>query len=317
MILHKLPGYNLVAVVGPTASGKTLLAAHLARAVGGEVISADSRQVYRLMDIGTGKDLTDYMVNGMPVPVHLIDIAEPGQKYSVFEYQRDFFRVFRDLSDRGLMPVLCGGSGLYIEAVTRGYRLVEVPRNEGLRESLRDKSLGELHAMLASMKSLHNTTDVDNPERAIRAIEIGQHNREHPEEPDLPHIVPLFIGICFDRDAERARITHRLQQRIDNGMVDEVKQLMASGISAESLLYYGLEYQYITWYLTGFMGYQEMFTRLNTAIHQFAKRQHTWFRKMERSGVPIHWIRGEVPLNMKLKIALGLLQESRLSDTTT
>ncbi|NTV84362.1 MAG: tRNA (adenosine(37)-N6)-dimethylallyltransferase MiaA [Bacteroidales bacterium] len=300
------PAYNMIAVIGPTASGKTTFAANLANRIGGEVISADSRQVYRHMDLGTGKDYGDYAVNGVQVPVHLLDIVNPGYRYSVFEYQRDFFRVFSDMLDRGKIPVLCGGSGMYIDAVTRGYRLIEVPRNEIMRKKLRDKSLPELHILLSSIKKPHNITDVDTIERAIRAIEIESYYLEHSPDPDLPPVYPLFIGIIHERTTERSRITERLLQRLNLGMVDEVKQLMGTGISTESLLYYGLEYRYITWYLTGKLDYQTMCKQLNTAIHQFAKRQRTWFRKMEREGVPIHWIKGEMQLEKKLEIVLTL-----------
>jgi len=298
--------FNLIAVVGPTAGGKTSFAAHLASRVGGEVISADSIQVYRHMNHGTGKDYADYVVNGVQVPVHLLDIAEPGYKYSVYEYQRDFFQVFIDMQNRGKVPVLCGGSGMYIDAVLRGYKLTAVPRNETLRNNLRDKSLPELQILLSSMKTLHNNTDVDNIERAIRAIEIETFYREHSPVPDLPPVYALLIGIMFERETERARITERLLNRMNLGMVDEVKRLIGTGISPESMLYYGLEYRYITWYLTGKLDYQTMYKQLNTAIHQFAKRQRTWFRKLEREGFPIHWIKGEIPLEKKLEIALRL-----------
>ena len=232
-----LPAYNLLAIIGPTATGKTYFAAQLAVRVGGEVISADSRQVYRGMNLGTGKDYSDYRVGDSSVPFHLIDIAEPGYKYSVFEYQRDFFRVFSDIRKRGKMPVLCGGSGLYINAVTKGYRLIEVPRNEALRNKLRDISLPELNRLLSSLKSVHNTTDFDSKERSMRAIEIDSYYRDHPPVTDLPPVYPLFIGLSYERSAERARITERLQTRMNQGMVNEVKHLMASGVTAESLLY--------------------------------------------------------------------------------
>jgi tRNA dimethylallyltransferase len=301
--------YNLIAVIGPTASGKTSFAARLAFETDGEVISADSRQVYCRMNWGTGKDYADYLVAGYQVPVHLLDIAEPGYKYNVFEYQRDFFRVFSDIRNRRKMPVLCGGSGMYIDAATSGYKLVEVPRNEVLRNKLRHKSLPELQQLLSTMRKLHNTTDVDNPERAIRAIEIETHYFENPGLiSDLPPVKPLFIGLCYERATERARITERLQKRLEQGMVEEVKRLMESGISAESLLYYGLEYRYITRYLNGELNYSSMFAQLNTAIHQFAKRQRTWFRKMERRGTVIHWINGELPPGKKMEIALNLMR---------
>ncbi len=303
---------NLLVVLGPTASGKTAFAAHLARLAGGEVISADSRQVYRQMNLGTGKDYEDYRVDGLPVPVHLIDIADPGYRYSVYEYQRDFFRVFEDIRRRGRIPVLCGGSGLYLDAATRGYRLAEVPPDEALRRELRGMSLDALHQRLAGMKTLHNTTDVDTPERAIRAIEIETYYQSHPEAGKaVPEIRPLFIGIRYARDTERARITERLRRRFAEGMADEVRQLL-EGRDAASIRYYGLEYRYITDYLTGVLPYEEMFRLLNTAIHQFAKRQMTWFRKMERDGAMIHWIGGELPMEEKLQMASGLLHQRPL-----
>lgn len=300
---------NLIVVLGPTASGKTAFAAHLARLTGGEVISADSRQVYRQMNLGTGKDYEDYRVDGLPVPVHLIDIADPGYRYSVYEYQRDFFRVFEDIRRRGRMPVLCGGSGLYLDAATRGYRLAEVPPDEALRRELGGMSLAALHRRLAGMKKLHNTTDVDTLERAIRAIEIETYYQSHPEAGrEVPEIRPLFIGIRYARETERARITARLRQRFAEGMADEVRQLLESR-DAASIRYYGLEYRYITDYLTGAMSFEEMFRLLNTAIHQFAKRQMTWFRKMEREGAVIHWIAGELSMGEKLQMASGLLHQ--------
>ncbi len=242
--------YNLIAVIGPTASGKTAFAAHLASRINGEIISADSRQVYRKMNLGTGKDYNDYRVGDSLVPAHLIDIADPGYKYSVFEYQRDFNRVFQEITECGKQPVLCGGSGMYIDAATRRYRLQEVPKNEDLRKALEHKSAEDLGRMLAKMKTLHNTTDVDTVEHALRAIEIEQYYRDHPDaDNSLPPINTLYLGVMFARETERKRITERLGSRLKQGMVEEVKQLLDSGISAESLSYYGLEYRYITLYL--------------------------------------------------------------------
>jgi tRNA dimethylallyltransferase len=301
------PAYNLIAIIGPTATGKTILAANLASRVGGEVISADSRQVYRRMNLGTGKDYADYLVKNIPVPVHLIDIVEPGYKYSVFEYQRDFTRVFSDIQSRGKMPVLCGGSGMYIDAAIRAYKLIEVPRNEELRNSLRDKSPDELRQLLSSLKTLHNTSDLDTPERAIRAIEISTYYRESAQFANLPQIFPLVIGLQYERESERSRITERLKKRMEQGMVNEVKNLIESGIPSESLLYYGLEYRFITRYLHGELDYPSLFSQLNTAIHQYAKRQRTWFRKMERSGTTIHWINGELPVEEKMEMILKLM----------
>lgn len=302
--------YNLVAVIGPTASGKTVFAAHLAHRLNGEVISADSRQVYRHMDLGTGKDYSDYCVSDTRVPYHLIDIADPGYKYSVFEYQRDFYRAFLDIQSRGRLPVLCGGSGMYIDAAIRGYRLTEVPRNDTLRQELRQKSLEELTTILSTFKSQHNVSDVDTPERAVRAIEIALFNRDHPDQiSDRPAIDPLYLCVQSNRTVERSRITERLEKRLKQGMVEEVGRLLDSGLSADSLAYYGLEYRFITGYLTGRMDYQTMVGLLNTAIHQFAKRQRTWFRRMEREGCKLHWIDGQLEIPEKIDIALQLLTE--------
>lgn len=300
--------FNLIAIVGPTASGKTAFAARLAYHIGGEIISADSRQIYRHMNLGTGKDYSDYRVAGAEVPCHLIDIADPGYKYSVFEYQRDFFRVFRDIQLRNRFPVLCGGSGMYIDAATRGYRLVKVPRNDRLRTELESKTLSELGDILSAMKTLHNKTDVDTREHAIRAIEIADYYRDNPDcNDELPVLNPLFVGILYDRFEERLRITARLEQRLQQGMVDEVRELLRSGLSADTLSYYGLEYRYITNYLLGRMDYPTLFSLLNTAIHQFAKRQRTWFRKMEREGCNIHWLDGNMPVEEKINSVLYLL----------
>jgi tRNA dimethylallyltransferase len=296
-----------VTVLGPTASGKTSFAAHLADRLNGEVISADSRQVYRSMNLGTGKDYNDYIVQGRTVPCHLIDIADPGYRYNVFEYQRDFVNAFRDISTRSCLPVLCGGSGLYIDAAIRGYRLIPVPSNGKLREALSVKSLEELTALLASMKKLHNLTDVDMKDRAIRAIEIEMYYHDQGIAVDeYPALHNLCLGIRYDRSAERRRITERLHARLSAGMVDEVKALLDRGLSTESLVYYGLEYKYITHYLLGNLSYEDMVEQLNISIHQFAKRQMTWFRKMEREGTIIHWIAGELTMEEKLDIALEL-----------
>lgn len=297
----------MIAIVGPTACGKTSLAASLAADIGGEVISGDSRQVYRRMDIGTGKDLDDYRVGGSQVAYHLIDIAEPGSKYNLFQYQRDFVAAYDDIRQRGAVPILCGGSGLYIEAVLRGYRLAPVAENKALRESLAGKTLAELTAMLAEIKrrrggALHNTTDVDTAQRAIRAIEIEMGSAGNINEDDAAArpVDALVVGIAIGRDERRARITARLRQRLEHGMVDEVRGLLASGIEAEALTYYGLEYKYVTEYVVGGITYEEMFSRLETAIHQFAKRQMTWFRGMERRGVAIHWLDFALPTERKI-----------------
>lgn len=299
--------YNLLAVVGPTASGKTAFAAHLASEINGEVISADSRQVYRRMNIGTGKDYEDYVVNGKRVPVHLTDITEPGYKYSVFEYQRDFSRVFSDITVRQKTPVLCGGSGMYIDAVTRNYRLTEVPENAQMRSELKNKSLDELTLILTGMKKLHNKTDTDTTEHALRAIEIEIFNRENIHQATLPDIRPLYIAVVFERKIERERITNRLIKRLNEGLIDEVSQLLDSGIPMESLTYYGLEYRYVTQYITGNLTYETMVSLLNTAIHQFAKRQRTWLRKMEREGCNLHWLDGNLSMQDKLSETLRII----------
>lgn len=293
--------FNLISVVGPTASGKTALAVRLAAELGGEVISADSRQIYRGMDIGTGKDLGEYSWKGRKVPCHLIDIVEAGAKYNVFEYQNDFLKVWEDCRQRGVFPVLCGGSGLYVEAVLKGYKLLAVPVDEELRASLAGLALPELAQRLAGYKKLHNTTDVDTVKRAIRAIEIEEYYLTHPyEEKDFPELRPLIVGVDVNREVRRERITARLHARLQEGMVEEVKRLLDSGIKPEDLIYYGLEYKYLTLYLTGELGYEEMVEKLNVAIHQFAKRQMTWFRKMERDGFDIHWLDASLDLDEKV-----------------
>ena len=302
---------RMITIIGPTASGKTALAAALAARVGGEVISADSRQVYRRMDIGTGKDLADYEVGGWHVPYHLIDIAEPGTRYNLFQYQHDFLRAYNDVTGRGAVPVLCGGSGLYVEAVLKGYRLAPVPENRELRAQLEGKSLAELTEILAGLKrkngsTMHNTTDVDTAKRAIRAIEIETFNGENPTAgADIPAIDSLIVGLDISREERRSRITARLRQRLEDGMVDEVRQLLGEGIAADDLIYYGLEYKYVTEYVTGRITYDEMFAGLEIAIHQFAKRQMTWFRGMERRGFAINWVDALLPTDAKVDIILG------------
>ena len=301
---------KMITILGPTASGKTPLAAALAQRIGGEIISADSRQVYRRMDIGTGKDLKDYRIvaDGFPVdiPYHLIDICEPGTKYNLFQYQQDFFDAYNDIISRGAVPILCGGTGLYIEAVLKGYKLSPVPQNQALRDSLEGMALSELTEILTELKartgsSMHNTTDVDSCQRAIRAIEIETYNLEHPvPRRELPPVDSLIIGVNIDREARREKITRRLKARLQEGMIDEVKGLLAEGIPPEDLIYYGLEYKFVTEYLVGRTSYNEMFTRLEIAIHQFAKRQMTWFRGMERRGFNIHWIDALQPMDEKV-----------------
>ena len=294
---------KMITILGPTASGKTPVAARLAAEIGGEIISADSRQVYRRMDIGTGKDLEDYG----EVPYHLIDICEPGTKYNLFEYQQDFYDAYLDIQGRGAVPILCGGTGLYIEAVLKGYKLSPVPQNQELRDSLEGKSLEELTEMLAKLKAqngsnMHNKTDVDSCQRAIRAIEIETYNIAHPTPlRELPPVDSLIIGIDIDRELRREKITRRLKARLDNGMVEEVKALLDEGIPAEDLIYYGLEYKFLTEFLIGHLSYDEMFRQLEIAIHQFAKRQMTWFRGMERRGFIINWINASLPMEEKIE----------------
>ena len=294
---------QMITILGPTASGKTPVAARLAAEIGGEIISADSRQVYRRMDIGTGKDLEDYG----EVPYHLIDICEPGTKYNLFEYQQDFYDAYLDIQGRGAVPILCGGTGLYIEAVLKGYKLSPVPQNQELRDSLEGKSLEELTEMLAKLKAqngsnMHNKTDVDSCQRAIRAIEIETYNIAHPTPlRELPPVDSLIIGIDIDRELRREKITRRLKARLDNGMVEEVRALLNEGIPAEDLIYYGLEYKFLTEFLVGHLSYDEMFRQLEIAIHQFAKRQMTWFRGMERRGFIINWINASLPMEEKIE----------------
>ena len=303
----------MITILGPTASGKTDIAAHLAVDLNAEIISADSRQVYRRMDIGTGKDLSDYVVDGEAVSYHLIDIVEPGTKYNLFEYQRDFLDAYNDIRRRGKDVILCGGTGLYIESVLKGYRLMPVAENKQLRQSLQGKSLEELAEMLRRLKeenksNMHNTTDVDTPKRAIRAIEIELAYRDAPiEERTFPKIDTLIIGVGIDRELRREKITSRLRKRLDEGMVDEVKALLDEGIQPADLIYYGLEYKYVTEYLLGKTSYEEMFRTLEIAIHQFAKRQMTWFRGMERRGFHIHWIDASSSMEEKLNTIKSLI----------
>lgn len=300
--------YDLITILGPTASGKTPLAAALASRLESEIISADSRQVYRCMDLGTGKDLADYTVGGKTIPYHLIDIVDPGYKYNVFEYQRDFLQAYQSIRERGKLPVLCGGTGLYLEAVLKGYRLIPVPENPELRSRLADKSLEELTRILSSYKKLHNSTDVDTVKRAIRAIEIEEYYlTQDVEKRSFPTINSLIIGVDIDRELRREKITRRLKQRLDEGMVDEVRQLIENGVSPDDLIYYGLEYKYLTLYVIGELTFDEMFHQLEIAIHQFAKRQMTWFRGMERRGFTIHWIDASLPMEQKVDSILNLL----------
>ena len=308
----------MLTIIGPTACGKTRFAVRLAQEFDGEIISGDSRQVYRRMDLGTGKDLSDYESDGKKVAYHLIDIAEPGTKYNVYQFQRDFVKAYQDVSSRGKLPILCGGTGLYIESVLRGYRMSYVPENKALRKSLEGKSLKELTEQLRSYKELHNTTDVDTAQRAIRAIEIEEYYRLHPaeESPDnqenervLQAIGehPLVVGLNINRELRRSRISARLRQRLDEGMLDEVRGLLAEGIAPDDLIYYGLEYKYLTLHAIGQLSYEEMFRQLEISIHQFAKRQMTWFRGMERRGLQIHWLNCEDDIEHNVSMVKELL----------
>lgn len=294
--------YNLITILGPTASGKTSVAANVALVLDGEVISADSRQVYRGMDLGTGKDYADYIIEGKQIPYHLIDIVDAGYEYNVFEYQKDFLNVFEEVTNRGKLPVMCGGSGLYLEAILKNYELIQVPLNNELRNNLEGKSLDELTEILKTYKSeLHNQTDIENEKRAVRAIEIEEYYLSHPEiNIGMPDIRSLVVGVQFDRQTRRKRITSRLRQRLREGMLDEVQRLLDSGLTPKQLTYYGLEYKFMTQHLTGELTFQEMFDGLNVAIHQFAKRQMTWFRRMEKQGIEIRWLDGFMPLEEKV-----------------
>lgn len=303
--------YDILAVVGPTACGKTSLAVDLALSIdGAEIISADSRQVYRGMDIGTGKDIAEYTRDGVTVPSHLIDIVDAGEKYNLFEFQRDFLVAYEDIKARGSFPIMCGGSGLYVESVLKGYRLLPVPENPVLRAELEEKSLEELTAILATYKQLHNNTDTDSKKRAIRAIEIEEYYLSCPvEERSFPRLNALVVGMSVDREIRRERISRRLRERLEQGMVDEVRALLDSGVTSEQLVYYGLEYKFLTLYLTGAMGYDEMVRALEIAIHQFAKRQMTWFRGMEKRGVPIRWVDASLERGQVVEQIKGMLYE--------
>ena len=301
--------YQLITILGPTASGKTAFAAALAERLDTEIISGDSRQIYRSMDIGTGKDLADYIVNGKQIPYHLIDICEPGYKYNVFEYQHDFFKAFNSIKDKGKLPILCGGTGMYIEAVLKGYKLLDVPPNPELRNSLKGKSLEELETILSSYKTLHNKTDVDSVQRAIRAIEIEEYYKtQAPDKNEYEPINSLIIGVQIDRELRREKISRRLRSRLDEGMVDEIRNILNTGVKPEDLIYYGLEYKFLTQYIIGELSYEDMVSQLEIAIHQFAKRQMTWFRGMERRGFTIHWIDATLPTEEKIEKVLDFIK---------
>lgn len=313
--IDNMQNQKMITILGPTASGKTSVAAALALRTGGEIISADSRQVYRRMDIGTGKDLADYTIGDVHIPYHLIDIAEPGTKYNLFQYQQDFHTAYNDIRSRGKLPILCGGTGLYIEAVLGGYSLSPVPQNQQLRESLEGKSLDQLTQMLVELKqknglNMHNRTDVDTAQRAIRAIEIETYNLEHPTpERQMPPVDSLVIGINIDRELRREKITRRLKARLEEGMCDEIRSLIDGGVNPDDLIYYGLEYKFVTEYVVGKTSYEEMFRQLEIAIHQFAKRQMTWFRGMERRGYTIHWIDAAQSMDEKVEAIMSLMNE--------
>lgn len=302
--------YDIITILGPTASGKTSLATRLALMMGNaEIISADSRQVYRGMDIGTGKDLADYEIEGVSIPYHLIDIADAGEKYNLFQFQQDFWNAYNDIRSRGKFPILCGGTGLYIESVLKSYKMVPVPENSQLRQELEGRSLEELTELLSTYKSLHNTTDVDTPKRAIRAIEIQQYYREHKiDEREFPSLRSLTIGVNIDRDLRRQKITQRLHDRMQQGMLQEVEGLLQH-VPTEDLMYYGLEYKYLTLCCLGQLTREEMLRQLEIAIHQFAKRQMTWFRGMERRGTPIIWQDASESLESRAERIMKLLKE--------
>lgn len=302
--------YDIITILGPTASGKTSLATRLALEMGNaEIISADSRQVYRGMNLGTGKDLADYTIDGTTIPYHLIDIAEAGERYNLFQFQQDFWTAYNDIRQRGMFPILCGGTGLYIESVLKSYKMVPVPENPQLRRQLEHYTLDELTRLLATYKSLHNTTDVDTPKRAIRAIEIQQYYRDHHiDQREFPSLRSLTIGVSVDREVRRQRISQRLRERLNQGMLDEVRTLLRR-VPAEDLIYYGLEYKYLTLCSTGQLSYDEMVRQLEIAIHQFAKRQMTWFRGMERRGTPIVWQDASESLESRVKQIVMLLAE--------
>lgn len=300
--------YDLITILGPTACGKTKFAAYLSSRINGEIISADSRQVYRKMNLGTGKDYEDYTVNGKKIPYHLVDILEPGYKFNVFEFQKHFLEVYNEIRARNNIPVLCGGTGMYIDAVTKSYKLMPVPQDIKLRKELESKSAEELAEILALYRKLHNITDTDTKKRAIRAIEIEEYYAVHPESKhDYPEINNIFLGIKFDRLSIKKRITERLHERLKKGMVEEVQNLLKEGLKPDDLIYYGLEYKYITQYIEGDLDYDIMVEKLNIAIQQFAKRQMTWFRKMEREGAKINWFDRYIPLEEKIIRAVELV----------
>lgn len=300
---------TLITVLGPTASGKTAFAARLAYAIDGEIISADSRQIYRRMDIGTGKDLSEYTVNDQSIPYHLIDIRAPGEKYTLFDYQHDFHNAYNDILSRNKTPILCGGTGLYIESILKGYHLPDVPANPALRSALEEKSLEELTIILQNYRPLHNTTDTDNKKRAIRAIEIEKYkSKQESAATSFPPVESIILGLDIGRELRRKKITARLHARLQEGMIEEIRSILNSGVSPEDLIYYGLEYKFVTLHVTGKLGYEEMSRQLEIAIHQFAKRQMTWFRGMERRGFAIRWIDATLHMEQKLQLAHSFIE---------
>ncbi len=303
--------YDLITILGPTASGKTTLACKLAYNIEAEIISGDSRQVYQSMDIGTGKDLADYVINGKNIPYHLIDIRKVGDKYNIFEYQHDFHNAYSDIKSRNIRPILCGGSGLYIESVLKGYSLVNVPENKQLREKLANRTLEELTLILKSYKDLHNTTDVDTAQRAIRAIEIEEYTKNNPLEKNIfPPLNSLIIGVDIERELRRKKISDRLKKRLEEGMIEEIQSILDNGIKPEDLIYYGLEYKYVTLYIQKQLSYLEMYSQLEIAIHQFAKRQMTWFRGMEKRGLHIHWVDAQINDEDKIESIKEILADN-------
>lgn len=299
----------MITILGPTATGKTSFAVYVAAQLNGEIISADSRQVYKGMDIGTGKDLSEYEWDNRKIPYHLIDIVKPGYEYNVFEFQRDFLEAYKKIEENGTFPILCGGTGMYIESVLKGYKLINVPQDEDLREDLELKSDSELEVILEDFKALHNTTDVSDRDRLLRAIEIQTYYDDNPDiDTSFPEINTIILGLDFDRRVVRSRITDRLEERLKGGMIDEVEDLLDQGVTAEKLKFYGLEYRFVTQYLSDEISYDEMSRRLNTAIHQFSKRQMTWFRRMEKQGFEIHWLNGNLTHEQKMMELMPLLR---------
>ena len=301
---------NLICILGPTATGKTRLAAELANLIDAEIISADSRQVYRGMDLGTGKDLEDYVVDGTPIPYHLIDIVDPGYEYNIFEFQNNYLEAYSDIIGRNKNAILCGGSGMYLDSILRGYEMKQVPRNQELRDVLSHLDDEALRDRFLSYKIPHNVTDLNDKDRLIRAIEINDFDQNHKDDAPFPKYNSLNFGIHFEREEIRKRITSRLKDRLKNGMIDEVKQLLEKGFTAEQLMFYGLEYKFVTQHVIGDLRYNDLFQKLNSAIHQFAKRQMTWFRRMEKHGVEIHWLDGNLKTEEKLKLVLEQIKKT-------